>query len=105
VKYYSVAELDVTDRGWARDYIANVTPMVERNGGRYLARTPNAERLEGDRPLPHVFLIIEWPSKEAATTFYQSEEYAPYLERRLAGSKAQFLLVPGEDANKVAKLS
>jgi uncharacterized protein (DUF1330 family) len=32
MKYYAVAELNVTDRGWARDYIATVTPLVEKYG-------------------------------------------------------------------------
>ncbi len=39
MKYYAVAEVEVTDPAWVRDYIADVTAMVERHGGRYLART------------------------------------------------------------------
>ena len=34
VKYYAVAELEVTDQAWVRDYIAQITPVVERWGGR-----------------------------------------------------------------------
>ena len=105
MKYYAVAELEVTDRSWARDYIQNVTGIVEKHGGRYLSRTSNVERLEGQRSNPHVFLIIEWPSKEAAQTFYNSAEYQPYLKRRLAGSKGEFVLVAGEDMNKVARIA
>jgi len=33
VKYYAVAELDVTDPSWVAEYVADVTPMVERRGG------------------------------------------------------------------------
>ena len=29
-----VAELEVTDQAWVRDYIAQITPVVERWGGR-----------------------------------------------------------------------
>jgi uncharacterized protein (DUF1330 family) len=36
VKQYAIAQLDVTDPAWVRDYVADVTPMVERRGGRYL---------------------------------------------------------------------
>lgn len=104
MKYYAVAELNVTERGWAKDYVAQVTPMVEKYGGRYLARTGNLERLEGERQKPQVFLIIEWPSKEAAMAFYRSGEYQPFRKRRLAGSKGEFVLVAGEDANKVANM-
>jgi len=104
MKYYAVAELNVTDRDWARDYVAKVTPMVEKYGGRYLARTNTIERLEGQRQNPHVFLIIEWPSKEAALAFYKSEEYRPFLTRRLAGSNGEFVLVAAEDMNRVANV-
>jgi uncharacterized protein (DUF1330 family) len=104
MKYYAVAELDVTDGGWARDYVADVTPMVERRGGRYLARTTNVELIEGERAPAQVFLIIEWPSKEAADAFYESEEYRPYRERRRLGARNEFFLVAGEDVNGAARI-
>jgi uncharacterized protein (DUF1330 family) len=104
MKYYAVAELDITDRGWVRDYVQNVTGMVERFGGRYLARTPNVEKLEGERKTPQVFLLIEWPSREQARAFYESAEYRPYRDSRLAGSRGEFVLVAGEDVNKLAHM-
>jgi uncharacterized protein (DUF1330 family) len=104
IKYYSVAEITVTDRGWVRDYVTDVTAMVERRGGRYLARTPRFEKIEGVRPKAQVFLIIEWPSKEAAEAFYDSDGYRPYRQRRIAGAENEFVLVAGEDANHVARM-
>ncbi len=104
MKYYCVAEMNVTDRAWVAAYVAAVTPMVERYGGRYLARTSHAEKLEGERAAPHVFLIIEWPSREAAMAFYKSEEYRPYRESRLAGSINELALIPGEDVTGVAQV-
>jgi uncharacterized protein (DUF1330 family) len=105
MKYYAVAELSISDPSWARDYVAKVTPMVERFGGRYLARTNRIERLEGQRENPHVFMMIEWPSKEAALAFYASEEYRPFLASRRAGSEGEFVLVAGEDMNRAARMS
>jgi uncharacterized protein (DUF1330 family) len=104
MKYYAVAKLDVTDPAWVRDYVADVTPMVERRGGRYLARSARVERIEGDGGTPQVVLLIEWPSKAAADEFYSSEEYAPYRSARLAGARNDFLLVSGEDVNGVARI-
>ncbi|MEW6688738.1 MAG: DUF1330 domain-containing protein [Pseudomonadota bacterium] len=104
MKCYAVAELDITERSWVRDYVQSVTPMVEKRGGRYLARTNDLERLEGERKNPHIFLIIEWPSRAAAKAFYESEEYRPYRARRLAGSKGDFVLVAGDDINKLADI-
>jgi uncharacterized protein (DUF1330 family) len=105
VKYYSVAELEITDQSWVPEYIKNVTGLVEGHGGRYLARTSKVEKVEGKRKVPQIFLIIEWPSKESAETFYESPEYRPYRESRLAGAKSEFLLVAGEDIAKAARIA
>ena len=105
MKYYAVAEMTVTDCAWVAAYVADVTPMVERYGGRYLARTSHAEKLEGERAAPQVLLIIEWPSREAAMAFYESEEYRPYRESRIAGSINEFILVPGEDVTGTARMA
>lgn len=102
MKYYCVAELDATDQSWVPEYVREVTRLVERYGGRYLARTPKVEKLEGGRKAPQLYLIIEWPSREAALSFYGSEEYAPYLRSRLAGSAAELVLVAGEDVTGTA---
>ncbi len=104
MRYYAVAELDVTDPSWVRDYVANVTGMVERRGGRYLARSANVERMEGEGRDPQVVLIIEWPSREVAEEFYESEEYRPYREARRQGARNSFLLVSGEDVNGLAQV-
>ena len=37
--------------------------------------------------------------------FYESEEYGPYRTSRQEGSTGQFLLVAGEDVNKVARIA
>lgn len=105
MKYYLVAEMEITDRSWVPEYVKKVTRMVEQSGGRFLARTSKVEKIEGEGKLPQVFLIIEWPSKETADAFYESEEYRPYRERRMAGSKNVFFLVAGEDVTKVARMA
>jgi uncharacterized protein (DUF1330 family) len=104
MKYYAVAEMDIRDPAWIGDYVANVTAMVERRGGRYLSRTARIEKVEGERPAPQVIVLIEWPSNEAADEFYASEEYRPYREARGRGARNDFLLVAGEDVNGVARI-
>src|SRR5580704_4105357 len=96
MKYYAVAEMDVTDPSWTGEYVANVTGMVERRGGRYLSRTLQIEKVEGERPAPQVMVLIEWPSKDVADEFYASDEYRPYREARRQGANNEFLLLAGE---------
>jgi uncharacterized protein (DUF1330 family) len=105
MKYYSVAEIDITDQGWVPAYVKNVTKLVEGHGGRYLARTPNIEKIEGERKTPQIFLIIEWPSRDAAVQFYESDEYRPYRESRKEGARNEFVLVAGEDIAKAAQIA
>ena len=105
MKYYSVAEIEITDQTWVPEYIKNVTRLVERNGGRYLARTSNIEKIEGERKAPPIFLIIEWPSHDVAQAFYESDEYRPYRQNRIQGARNEFLLVAGEDMAKTAQIA
>ena len=105
MKYYVFAEMDLTDGGWVTEYVQIVTKMVEERGGRYLARTSRVEKLEGERPAPQVVLLIEWPSREVAMAFYESEEYRPYRESRIAGSRSELALIAGEDVTRAAKIA
>ena len=97
MKYYAVANIDFTDVDWVDEYLKKVTPMVESVGGKYLARTPHVEVIEGECAAPQTMLIVEFPSKESATAFYNSEDYLPYKEARQKGSSGEFFLVAGED--------
>jgi uncharacterized protein (DUF1330 family) len=104
MKHYAVAEIDITDPSWIPAYVEATTKLVQAYGGRYLARTSNFEKIEGRRMPPQIYLIIEWPSKAVAESFYDSDAYRPHLERRRAGSTGEFVLVAGEDINGVADI-
>jgi uncharacterized protein (DUF1330 family) len=104
MRCYSVVEIEVTDPSWVQEYLEKVTPMVERHGGRYLARALEVERIEGDGALPQSFAIMEWPSREAIDAFYESEEYRPYREKRIKGARNEIFLVTGEDFAGVAHI-
>ncbi len=95
--YYLISEIDIVDNAWVESYVENVTKLVADFGGRYLARTLTVEKLEGERKPSQVFVLIEWPSKEAADAFYSSAEYAPQRKARIDGSKTELYMFPGED--------
>jgi uncharacterized protein (DUF1330 family) len=105
MKYYAVAEIEITDQSWVPEYVKNVTKLVEQYGGRYLARTSKIEKVEGEGKIPQIIVMIEWPSKDVAEAFYQSEEYRPYRQRRIEGAKNEFLLIAGEDISKLAHIT
>ena len=95
--YYAVVFVTPTTDAWIPDYIAAVNPLVQKHGGRYLARTVSHERLEGDGENPGVIAILEWPSKAAAEAFYRDPAYQAPLQARLAGAANEFFLVEGKD--------
>lgn len=104
MKYYWIVEVDIKDPSWLAPYAENVTRLIEARGGRYLARSTNAERIEGDRTTPSACVIVEWPSRETAVEFYQSEEYRPFLDSRLKGATNHMLLVAGVDVGSAANV-
>ena len=97
MKYLAIIGTNITDPSWIETYVENVTPLLLKCGGKYITRTENIELIEGDYR-PQFQVVTEFPSKEVALNFYNSEEYAPYKEARLKGSESTFLLVPVENA-------
>jgi uncharacterized protein (DUF1330 family) len=105
MKYYAIAQINITDPAWVPEYVRNTTRIVEQHGGRYLARTPNFEEVEGEpTPRPQIYLLIQWPSKAAAEAFYNSDEYLPHLLSRKSGSTGELVLLAGEDITGVAEM-
>ena len=95
--YYSVLAVSPTSQDWISDYIGSVTALVAQHGGKYLARTASHERLEGDGQDAALRVIIEWPSKDAATACMNDASDVPHLEARTAGSTSHHFLVEGKD--------
>lgn len=99
-KCFSVVIADtVTQMDWVPDYEAAVSSIVDRYGGRYLARAAgdSSQIFEGDREPPVGIVLVEWPSKEAAEAFYADPDYRPHRAARLAGTTGVSYLVEGLD--------
>lgn len=95
--FYSVLEVTPTDDSWVADYIGSANTLVAQYGGKYLARTANHSRLEGNGEDPALRIIIEWPSKTAAQDFMQDPNYLPHLRARTAGSISHHFLIEAKD--------
>jgi uncharacterized protein (DUF1330 family) len=97
MSHYAVVLLTPTSDDCILDYVAAVTSLVNRHGGKYLARTASHERLEGTGDHPAVIAMLEFPSKEAAEAWYNDPAYTPHVQARLAGANNDFFLVEGKD--------
>ncbi len=95
--HYSVVSVTPTSDTWIPAYLEAVGPLVEKHGGRYLARTASHERLEGNGPTPALQVLIEWPSKRAADNFYADPGYAAHKKARLGASESLWSSIEGKD--------
>ena len=92
-KGYVVANIRVEDQEKFKQFSGMAGPAIKKYGGKVLARGPDADRLEGD--LSGIVLLIEFESKEAANTFYYSEEYQAAKAVREACSDTDFMIIEG----------
>jgi uncharacterized protein (DUF1330 family) len=95
--YYSVVAVTPTTEDWIPNYIGPVSALVAKHGGKYLARTASHERLEGEGEDAALWVILEWPSREAAMAFMSDPAYQPHLKARSAGSNSHHFLIEGKD--------
>ncbi|WCN13611.1 DUF1330 domain-containing protein [Marinomonas mediterranea] len=93
---YALVELTVTDASWIEEYSKNVSPLLLSYGGKYLTSSDNIDMLEGEGK-PQYAGVVEFPSRELAMQFYNSKEYKPYRDARLAGSKSRYLVIDVEN--------
>ncbi|MEM7057695.1 MAG: DUF1330 domain-containing protein [Pseudomonadota bacterium] len=94
--YYSVLAVTPSNEDWIPAYLPAANALVAKHGGRYLARTANHERMEGEGDAA-LRIILEWPSKEAAVAFMNDPDYAEHLKARTEGSESHHYLIEGKD--------
>src|ERR1043165_6930945 len=104
---YIVARVDVRDWEAYREYMRHTPRVIQKFGGRFIARGGETVTLEGPEEALRV-VLIEFPSLEQAKAFYQSPEYAQTKRLREGGGEAQFVAVegyPAEEWEKAARES
>jgi uncharacterized protein (DUF1330 family) len=90
---YLVVAVTYHDPAWTEAYRRDVPAMVAAHGGRYLAKAPNPERLEGDGDPPDLLAILEFPDAAAARALLASPEYQPHAAARQAGATTSMFLI------------
>ena len=73
-------------------YAEQVGAVVERFGGRFLARSAKAEMLGGDFVSDRA-VILEFPTAAEAVAFYVSDVYAPLMQIRHATTDPRLVIV------------
>jgi uncharacterized protein (DUF1330 family) len=89
---FVVAAHRMRDLDAFKPYAEQVGAVVERFGGRFLARSGKAEMLGGDFVSDRA-VILEFPRAADAVAFYASDIYAPLMKIRHAASDPRFLVM------------
>jgi uncharacterized protein (DUF1330 family) len=87
-----VADIDVTDAARYDEYRRLSGAAVAKYGGRFLVRGGKAHPLEGDW-MPPRFVVIEFPTIDAARRWYDSPEYRKARQARDGAARFRSFLV------------
>ena len=91
---YLVCRIDVTDMTQYQEYMKLSPNILKQYGGKFIARGGNVLTLEGE-PETRRMVMVEFESREAAETFYNSDEYQHAISVREGAATAQFVVVDG----------
>ncbi len=91
---YIVVDCEVTDPVRYEQYRLLTPAAIARHGGRFLVRGGATEVLEGDWQ-PRRVVLLEFPSMEAARTFYDSPEYREARAVRDGAANMDIIVVAG----------
>jgi len=89
-----VVEITVTNPEMYKEYMLLAPPTIAKHKGRYLVRGGTTEALEGVWK-PQRFVVLEFPSAEAAKAWWSSPEYTRARKIREQCATARMLLVDG----------
>ena len=93
-KAYMLVQVDVSNAQQYAEYAKQTPAIIEKFGGRVLARGGRTVTLEG-APARSRVVVVEFPSFERAQEYYNSQEYQAAKKVRAGAATAQFVLVEG----------
>lgn len=96
---YVIVDLDVRDPEAYREYREKAPATVAASGGRYIVRGGGVEHVEPGWDF-HRFVVLEFPSMDAAKAWYRSPAYQAILPIRLKTTRSRMAFVEGLDPSK-----
>lgn len=94
---YIVSRVKILNRESMQRYMAEAPATVAAFGGRYLVRGQDVQALEGAWEHERM-VVVEFPDKEAALGWYESDAYRSLRTLRQSSAEAVILLADGVSA-------
>jgi uncharacterized protein (DUF1330 family) len=91
---YIVSRVRILNAEAMQRYMREAPATVAAFGGRYLVRGGDVQALEGAWEHERM-VVVEFPDKDAALAWYQSDVYRPLRELRQANAEVVILLADG----------
>lgn len=92
---FIVGRMQIHNRDWTEEYFSKVPAIIESYGGTFLVKGGDPQVLEGGEDTPDAAFILNFPNREAALKFWNSEEFAPLVKLRQTGSTLNAQLYSG----------
>jgi len=92
---YVLADTKITNADAYEEYKALARPLVEKHGGKYLARGGDMHVDDNDLWQPTRLVLIEFPDMDSARAFMDSDDYAPAKARRRANAESTLVIFEG----------
>ena len=99
--YYVYGDIVLKHQDWVEEYLSKINQFIEKHRGIVLSRTIRMEKIEGVRPLPTNVILVEFPDRSSAVSFFEDTEYQPLRQLRLDGATSEFTLFPAEDLAEI----
>ena len=97
MKAYCIVYEIIDDPATFEEYRRQVLPTIEAFQGRFIVRGGTFTTLEGEMPYQRI-AVLEFPSRQAAESWYHSPAYQRILPLRTQSSRCQFVLVDGVES-------
>jgi uncharacterized protein (DUF1330 family) len=92
--HYLIARIDINDREEYSTYQAGFMEIFSQYDGKMLSVDEAPKLIEGEWPVSRT-VLIEFPSKESAMAWYESEAYQALAQHRFASSDGNIVLLKG----------
>ncbi len=90
---FVIGQMKIQSRDWMEAYFDKIPEVVAAHEGRFLVRGGNPERLEGEHVLPDAAFVLEFPDRDHARAFWQSDAFQQLAVLRRSGSVLIAILV------------
>ena len=77
---YVIISYDILDRDRYTPYLSGVVPLLKKHGAEIVVADFEAKPLEGEAR--SVYVVLRFPSEEAARSWHADADYAPVKQLR-----------------------